>query len=231
VFYGGNGHYLVGQFDGRTFTPEGGPQLLHHGNAFYASQTFNDLPAEDGRRILIPWGTVALPDMPFNQMMGLPVALTLARDDGGHRLRVQPVRELESLRTNTVSAPARAFGAEATSPSELMGELLEINAELELGDATGIDWNIRGVPVSYDVARQEITVAGQRGPLKAEEGRIRLRMYVDRASLDVFGNDGRLYMPVGVLVPAENRSLQLRTRTGIARIRSMVVHQLKSAWE
>ena len=77
IFYGGNGRYLVGKFDGKTFTQESGPHSLHSGNAWYASQTFNDIPAEDGRRILIAWGQVELPGMPFNQMMGAPVALTL----------------------------------------------------------------------------------------------------------------------------------------------------------
>src|SRR5690606_26544132 len=86
IFYGGNGRYLVGRFDGRNFTTESGPHPMQWGNCFYASQTFSDIPPEDGRRILIPWGTVALPGMPFNQMMGLPVELTLHRTPAGLRL-------------------------------------------------------------------------------------------------------------------------------------------------
>ena len=39
IFYGANGGYLVGQFDGRKFTRESGPHTLHQGNCFYASQT------------------------------------------------------------------------------------------------------------------------------------------------------------------------------------------------
>jgi fructan beta-fructosidase len=59
VFYGGNGLHLLGRFDGQTFTAEAGPLPLHHGNCFYASQTFNDAP--DGRRVVIGWGTVSMP--------------------------------------------------------------------------------------------------------------------------------------------------------------------------
>ncbi|MGC3958526.1 MAG: glycoside hydrolase family 32 protein [Verrucomicrobiota bacterium] len=56
VFYGANGMYLVGKFDGTTFTPETKPLALQHGNTWYASQTYSDIPTVDGRRILVPWG-------------------------------------------------------------------------------------------------------------------------------------------------------------------------------
>ncbi|HWQ91869.1 MAG TPA: glycoside hydrolase family 32 protein, partial [Clostridia bacterium] len=92
VFYGASGRHLVGKFDGTTFKPEGGPQELQRGNCWYASQTYSDIPARDGRRILIPWGRMTAREvpfhqgMPFNQMMGLPVELTLRNTDDGLRL-------------------------------------------------------------------------------------------------------------------------------------------------
>ncbi len=78
VFYGANGVYVVGQFDGVTFTPAFPPRHLQQGNAWYASQVFSDIPKSDGRCLMIPWGRMTdsnLPlhqGMPFNQMMGLP---------------------------------------------------------------------------------------------------------------------------------------------------------------
>ncbi len=101
IFYGANGGYLVGQFDGRKFTRDSGPHHLHQGNCFYASQTYNNLPPADGRRVLIPWGQVALPGCRSNQMMGLPVELKLRNTPAGPRLTAWPVKELESLRKKT----------------------------------------------------------------------------------------------------------------------------------
>jgi sucrose-6-phosphate hydrolase SacC (GH32 family) len=46
--------------DGREFTPDEKPQRLPNGNCWYAAQVFSDIPAQDGRCILIPWGR--LPD-------------------------------------------------------------------------------------------------------------------------------------------------------------------------
>jgi len=43
-------------------------------------------------------------------------------------------------------------------------------------------------------------------------GGIRLRLLVDRTSVDIFGNDGSLYMPMGVIVPHDNLALELSVR-------------------
>ena len=40
----------------------------NYGDCFYASQTFNNVPVEDGRRIQMA-GHIDFPEMPFNQMM------------------------------------------------------------------------------------------------------------------------------------------------------------------
>ena len=55
VFWSANNSYLLGTFDGKTFQKEAGPLPTHYGKNRYASQTFSDLPKEDGRRIQIAW--------------------------------------------------------------------------------------------------------------------------------------------------------------------------------
>ena len=49
---GGSGmHYLIGNFDGKTFTPESKAKYLDYGPDYYAAVTFNDTP----ERISIGW--------------------------------------------------------------------------------------------------------------------------------------------------------------------------------
>ena len=230
IFYGGNGGYLIGRFDGQTFTPESGPQALHQGNCFYASQTYSDIPPTDGRRILIPWGQINLPGMPFNQMMGLPVELTLRSTEEGPRLFVNPVREYASLRSRTHNISPQTLEPGANPLASVKGELLDIVADLSPGAAKQIEFDLRGVKVTYDVDKQELACLDKKGPLKPTAGRIRLRLMVDRASVDIFGNDGRLYMPMGVIVPEDNFSLGLHAKGGSARINSLQVYNLNSAW-
>lgn len=231
IFYGGNGRYLIGKFDGHTFAPESGPFPLHNGNCWYASQTFNDIPAADGRRILIPWGQMDFPGMPFNQMMGLPVELRLVTTDAGLRITANPVKELDSLRGKSHTIKPRKLSPGENPLAGLTGELFDVTAEIGLGDAKEVGFTLRGVPVKYDVAKQELSCLDRTATLKPVAGKIRLRMLVDRTSIDIFGNDGALYMPMGMLIPADKHGLEIYAKGGAAQICSLKVYDLKSAWE
>jgi sucrose-6-phosphate hydrolase SacC (GH32 family) len=230
LFYGGNGRYLVGRFDGQTFSPESGPHPLHFGNCFYASQTYNDIPATDGRRVLIGWGTVALPGMPFNQMMTFPVELTLRSTEAGPRLCANPVRELEALYRQSHRFPAQTLKPGENPLRGLAGELFDLTVEFVPGTAEEVGLVLRGVPVTYRVKNQEVACGDKKGPLPLSDGRVRLRVLVDRPSLEVFGNEGRLYMPMGAIPTAENRTLEVFARGGGARVTALEVHELQPAW-
>ena len=98
VFWGGNSNYLIGKFDGTTVTKEAGPFRFEFGNNYYAAQTYNDIPKEDGRRIQIAWMKGGrYPGMPFNQQMSFPSVLTLRTLPEGIRLCREPVGEIEKL--------------------------------------------------------------------------------------------------------------------------------------
>jgi fructan beta-fructosidase len=237
IFYGANGRYLIGNFDGRKFTAESGPHELQHGNCWYASQTFNDIPPSDGRRILIPWGRMTERDvpfhqnMPFNQMMGIPVELTLKKTDEGLRLAANPVRELEKLRSRSHEFKAQTLRPGTNPLAGIQGELLEMIAEFEPGDAARIEFNLRGIPANYDVDRQEISCQRRTAKLKPVNGKIHLRILLDRTSIDIFGNGGRAYLPIGIALPANNRTVEISAHGGAAQLTRLEVYELKSAWE
>jgi fructan beta-fructosidase len=106
---------------------------------------------------------------------------------------------------------------------------VDLTADLTPGSANEVGFNLRGVKVSYDVKKQELSCVDKRAALKAVAGRIRLRLMVDRGSVHIFGNDGRLYMPIGAIVPQDILSLEVYAKGGDARINSLEVHELKSA--
>ncbi len=234
VFFGASGVYLVGKFDGQKFTPETWPQRIHNGNCWYAAQVYSDIPASDGRCILIPWGR--LPDggifrgTTFNQMMGLPVELTLRTTGNGESLEVNPARELKSLRRTAQTIEPQTLKPRDNPLAKIHGDLLEIEARLALGDAKENSFNLRGVPVVYDVATQRVSCMGNRATLVPKDGTISFNIFVDRAALDIFGGDGKLYMPMAQRLVPDNQNLELSCQGGDARIVSLTVHELESAW-
>lgn len=231
IFYGGNGNYLVGQFNGTDFQPETGPLVLNCGNSFYASQTYNNIPIEDGRRILIAWGPIVLPGMSFNQEMDFPVELTLHRTEEGLRLLANPVREIKELwRKTTIIGPQTLEPGGDDPLAGIQGAPLDMTADIIPNKAGEVTFQIHGVSVVFNAKRNTLSCLDKTGPLKPQDGLIKLRFLVDRASIEIFGNDGRLYMPMGIVSKESDQSLKVYCKGGAARIKSFEVHYLKSAW-
>ena len=224
-----DGEYLLGQFDGRVFTPTvPGKLRVWYGN-FYAAQTFSDTP--DGRRIQIGWAReVAFPGMPFNQQMTVPCELTLHKTTEGIRLLARPVAELASLRGKSHSWHDLTVKPGENPLAGLKGDLFEIRAEVEVGTSGTLTLNVRGVPLVYDGRQGRLTCGDQSAPLAAEEGVVRLHALVDRGSVEVFGNGGRVAISSAIHPPEGNRSLGLSTSGATTRVRSLQVDELKSSW-
>jgi sucrose-6-phosphate hydrolase SacC (GH32 family) len=67
-------------------------------------------------------------------------------------------------------------------------------------------------------------------PLKATAGKVRLTMLVDRLSLEIFGNEGAVYLPMALPLDAQEKALRLATEGAEAKITSLEVHELRSIW-
>ncbi len=232
VWTAANGHYLVGTFDGTRFTAETGPHVSDWGKNFYAVQTYSDIPPSDGRRIQIAWMNGGkYPDMPFNQQMSFPCELRLKAFPEGLRLCRLPVRELESLRARTHSWKDRALRPGDNPLAGLAGDLFEIRVEIEPGEASAVRLEIRSEPVHYSVPEKTLTCLGRTAPCELSGGRLRLQILVDRTSLEVFGNDGKASMTSCFLPDPANRSLSLQAVGGTARVVTLKVFELRSAWQ
>ena len=164
VLYSGDAQYLLGSFDGKAFTPDApGKQQLWYGN-FYAAQTYSDAP--DGRRVQIGWGNgVAFPDMPFNQQMAFPCRLTLRKTADDVRMFAEPVKEIETLHARKHTVADRTLKPGDNPLADVAGDLFDLRAEFEPGDGEAFGFTVRGVPVVYDVKKQEISCKGVKAPL------------------------------------------------------------------
>lgn len=187
VFWGGDGNYLIGAFDGSTFTKEAGPYRSKWGGNDYAAQTFFALP--DGRRIQFSWMNGGrYPDMPFNQQFTLPRELTLKTTADGVRLAFAPVKELESLRGKPLAniAPDQAARKESFR-FENLPELFDVEMTLDVSRAKNVRFAFAGQEIRYDAAAGKIN---EKAPLLPTDGKVTIRLVVDRMSWELFAADG-----------------------------------------
>ena len=231
VFTAANGRYQVGSFDGQTFIPETGVLPSDYGANFYAVQTYSDIPRADGRRIQIAWMRGGdYPQMPFNQQMSFPCELTLHRTSDGLRLHRRPVQEIASLYGKEQTWHHLTLAPGDDPLQSLRGDLWDIQAQFEVGTATALGFRVRGTDVLYDVKAQTLTALGRTAPLKLDGHRLTLRLLVDRTSLEVFGNGGEVSMSSCFLPPLDDKTLAVHADGGSAKIVSLTVQPLHSAW-
>ena len=225
--------YRIGQFDGRAFTSETPMLPGQRGNALYAAQTYSNISPDDGRRIQIGWGRVESRGMPFNQMMCFPCELTLHTTPDGIRMYWQPIREIEKLRQTQLSWQTRALKEGDNPLSDFHAELGDLSGDFVLGRATEVGFRIRGTEIRYDVKVQELICDDRKAPLvparSPEVGHVRIRVLVDRTSLEVFGNDGALYMPMSAVPVGDDKSLAVYARGAGASV-ELKACELKSIW-
>ncbi len=217
--------FLTGKMDykGYHFTPKCCDKV-DYGPEFYAPQTFLD---SRGRRILIGWMATWGEKIPTGKN-GWAGALTLPRElfleDG--RVCQRPVREISSLRRETLhQGSIQLKDDQHGNLSSVASDCMEIKISARENSARRktcgrLDFILRAsadfgecTVVSYDFERQELTVdtrnsgQGRKGrtvvkvPLK--EGSLKIQMFVDRSSLEIFCGGGRYVISTRIF-PQEN---------------------------
>ena len=224
IVFAADAQYAVGTFDGKSFTPaHEGKHRVHYG-AYYASQTFSDPP--DGRRIQIGWARIPMPDMPFNQAFTLPHRLTLRTTPEGVRMFAEPIEELAKLRQRHHRAGPETLSAASPVSVDVTGELFEVCATFEVGQAQSLGLDIGGNRVTYDTETQKLNGAD----LRSVDGRVTVQVFVDRPMIEICGNDGRVYITSKRDKRGEVSAVKAFAQGGEAKLVALDVYELKSIW-
>jgi fructan beta-fructosidase len=226
VLVRGNGKYSVGDFDGSSFTPQT-PQLdCDLGPNFYATQSWGDIPGQEGRRVQIAWMRGGkYPEMPFNQQLSFPCDMTLHAVDGSWRVFRKPVPEIKLLHGREHAWKDLALAAGGSQRLDVPGDLFHILAEVEVPRGSTLTFRIRGTAVTVT----DQSVACNSKPARVASGVKTIEILVDRTSIETFANDGET--PVSAcFLPADDR-LTVECTDGPVTVRSLRVYELKSIWK
>ncbi|MCE9561580.1 MAG: GH32 C-terminal domain-containing protein [Planctomycetes bacterium] len=254
VLYGADARYIVGEFDGKEFKPDvKEKKQLWHGH-FYAAQTFDNAPLIEAplfsliqprRRVQIGWANgVTFPGMPFNQQMTVPVELSLHDEKDGSRLRARPVKALESLRAEQVASERPLLGAIwLTNPKtaqlrKVVAEDLDafdVQATLIIRPVTAeakptVTFSLRGTELVYDVAKKTLTCKGVTASVPLRDGKLTLRILVDRGSVEVFADEGRVAMSIAAIPVEKNTKLELHAAGADLGVPELSVWRMPTSW-
>jgi len=225
VLIQGNGNYSIGSFDGTEFKEETGRRACDVGPNFYATQTWHNNDTGDGRRIQAAWvRSPAFPDMPFNQQVSFPCELTLHNTPNGLRIFREPISEIALLHQGQDCWTNRILRGDQVLPLEPSGRCFHIKAEVSIPEGAELTFNIRGVPVILTTK----TIASGSSPAAVADRIKTVEVLVDRASIEVFVNQGEISSTRFVL-PSEN-GLSVKAKGSSVTIHSLTVYFVGSVW-
>ena len=194
--------YMLGEMNyGTGIFTHGAFESLDAGFDFYAPQI---LQAPDGRCILIGWLDMWGTPMP-EQADGWAGQMTVPRElhirDG--KIISTPIKELEALRWEKVSYENLAFN-KATKLDGVRGDVGELLATVDLTRSRNFSIELRSsgsekTVLSYDKATRIVklnrdksgkALRGEREIKLAPADEMKLQIFIDRSSLEIFINDG-----------------------------------------
>jgi beta-fructofuranosidase len=242
--------YYTGDFHDQQFIPEF-QDILVHGNYFYAPQIMH---TADGRVVMWGWlkegrRQTAWIETGWAGVMSVPIELSLFPDGA---LRLEPVEELKLLRR-----AHRHFENLEVEPGsvgllgDLQGDCLEIEAVFKPTDLAEFGLKFCCSPDGAEQTRLVYRSTDERLILEPNEsslstvvdrdmrkahlqlddrGELRLHIFLDHSVLEVFANDrtclaGRIYP-----TRADSLGLDLFSRSGQVRLKSLDVWTLDSIW-
>jgi sucrose-6-phosphate hydrolase SacC (GH32 family) len=108
--------------------------------------------------------------------------------------------------------------------------LFHIKARFLVGDAKEFGFVIRGARITYNIEKAQLTCRDKKAALKPIDGRIDLELLVDRNSIEIFANGGSVYMPIGGILPENDKSVKLFSEGGTTKLETLDVWELHSIW-
>ena len=247
----GWGHILADQF---MFSDESAPTRLEAydwldwGRDYYATVSFGNVP--DGKRLTIGWMNNwqyagAIPTSTWRSSMTLPRELGLVETAKGPRLIQHAVDQVASL----YKKPSLKLGAQRVSGSKKLavkGDVVQIDATFAPGSADKFGLSVFGngdskTLIGYDTESKRLYVDRRNSgnvdfhpafasiedaPVALRNGKLKLRLFLDRASVEVFAQDGRTTITDQVFPLDGAKDLGLFAEGGTAQLKSLKVTPL-----
>ncbi|UCZ53902.1 glycoside hydrolase family 32 protein [Bacillus shivajii] len=231
---------------------------VDYGKDFYATQSFSDIPKTDGRRIWLAWMSNwqyanEVPTDPWRSAMSLPREVTLQKGEDGDIILIQkPIKEIENLENETfVDKTHRVNKGEeviiTSQPNEPF--MLEVEVDISADNTSGIRLfdtkENEAAAITLDRKNAKLTIdraemfnghfhkefpAKTTAPLPSLAGKVDLQIIVDKGSIEVFLENGKITL-TNLVLPKQNSDFVI---SAFAEKEDVNLHitgkTLKSVW-
>jgi fructan beta-fructosidase len=238
ILSGGSDVYIVGKFDGKTFTPETGIKKLDLGKNFHAFHTWSNTPK--GKLIQIAWMREGkCPGMPFDGQMSFPCELSLKTIRSSPVLCRNPIESIASLHEKDYKKKGKNIipGLKGNPIAGNGGDVFHIKVKFDPKTSDSFGFIIRngkkssGVLLKYEVAKKILDCLGRQALVEPVNGKINLEILVDRSSVEIFANDGEVVLSSCFNPTAGEEDTVLWNQGGELFIDEIEIYQLRSAWQ
>lgn len=222
-----------------------------YGPDFFAVRSWNNYAENESRRIWVGWmgswrygGTE-----PVRGIQSIPRTVELKTFPEGIRMVQKPIKELESLRKTHKTYDRQVFEGnwvpDKIKPTrnayELFVEFENINSK-EFGLKLCIGGNEQTV-VGYIVEEENLYVDRRDsgfdeftglfpkinyGPLKNRYSTVKLHIYIDNCSIEVFGNDGETVISSKIYPDPGSLGIELFSSKGRVRVKTLDIWELET---
>lgn len=246
-----DGNTFIADTDAEGVIPT---KWMDYGKDHYATVSWSDVP--DNRRVLIGWMSNwqyagEVPTMQYRSANTLPREAGLFRaPDGQLYLSSSPVAELAALRdkpsVSVRNKPAGGNGRNFPLPGS-NGGACEILLDIDSRKAGSVDitisnndgesallcYDAKTHTLSFDRRRSGLTDFSQdfptvtTAPTFETNGKLSLRIFIDRSSIEVFGNGGKTVMTNLVFPTVPYSSVSVSAKGGNARIENLKIYPIK----
>lgn len=241
--------YMIGQFDYQTgkFKYD---ELhdLDSGFDFYAAQILN---APDGRNIMIAWMQMWDRTMP-TQANGWAGAFTLPRQLSikDNHLYQNPVAEIENYRFDKVSYQNEIVSSvKPLSLSNISGKSIELEFTLKVGSSKKAGVKLfkgskNETLLYYDSIKEEVVIdrsksgvsingkednnATRSAKVKLNNGTIKMRVFLDVSTIEVFINDGYTTLSTNVYPDFNDDGIEFYSLGGDAFLNEVTKYNIKT---
>ena len=243
--------YFVGDFDGKKFTPVKDylePVYLDYGKDFYAGITYNDMP--DNRRVLVAWlnNWVYAREIPTSDtwrgLFSVPRELSLVKNKSEFNLIQKPVAEMVAIRKEVLKQDEQTI--DSSKQISFNKASYEIEFEIEPGNAKQAGIKIfkgknEETNIYYDAASGSLlfdrTKSGnvafshwfpsiEKAPVSLKDGKLKIRILVDKCVAEVFVNDGEVTLTDLVFPEEKDGTIELFSKGGESVFRSLKIWEI-----